>query len=197
MADFRYAQERDRPRYRRGDEEWSERGRGDRHAWRSDEGGAFGWGRDERRDADPRAIASRERNWQRRRQDERFHNYDSRREFPINETSRLIASNKVEGTPVYSRRGGDRLGNIYNFMVDKRSGRVEYAILAFGGFLGMGQNYFPLPWEMLTYDTREDGYVVDIDPRELDRAPSYRRGEEPRYDEEYGRYVSNYWGMTY
>ena len=135
-----------------------------------------------------------ERERERRRRDERFHNYDSRREFPINETSRLIASNKVEGTPVYSRRGGHRLGSIYNFMVDKRSGRVEYAVLAYGGFLGMGQDYFPLPWDMLTYDTREDGYVVDIDERELERAPRYRRGEEPRYDEEYARTVGGYWG---
>ncbi|HEY0325677.1 MAG TPA: PRC-barrel domain-containing protein, partial [Allosphingosinicella sp.] len=47
--------------------------------------------------------------------------------MPINETDRLIASNKVEGTAVYGL-DGDRLGSIYNFMVDKHSGKVEYAV---------------------------------------------------------------------
>ena len=68
------------------------------------------------------------------------------------ETDRLIASNKVEGTAVYNRQG-ERLGSIYNFMVDKRSGQVEYAVLSFGGFLGIGEDYYPLPWKALTYDT--------------------------------------------
>ena len=60
------------------------------------------------------------------------------------ETDRLIASNKVEGTAV-SNRQGERLGSVYNFMVDKRSGHVEYAVLSFGGFLGIGDSYYPLP----------------------------------------------------
>jgi hypothetical protein len=59
-------------------------------------------------------------------------------------TDRLIASDKVEGTAVYNRQG-ERLGEVYNFMVDKRSGRVAYAVMSFGGFLGMGQSYHPLP----------------------------------------------------
>jgi sporulation protein YlmC with PRC-barrel domain len=70
----------------------------------------------------------------------------------IDETDRLIASNKVEGTAVYNRRG-EKLGSVYNFMVDKRSGKVEYAIMSFGGFLGMGDSYHPLPWNVLTSDT--------------------------------------------
>ena len=60
------------------------------------------------------------------------------------ETDRLIASDKVEGTAVYNRQG-ERLGSIYNFMVDKRSGQVEYAVMSFGGFLGIGDSYHPLP----------------------------------------------------
>ena len=55
----------------------------------------------------------------------------------IEETHRLIASNKVEGTAVYNRQG-EKLGSVHNFMVDKRSGKVEYAVMSFGGFLGMG-----------------------------------------------------------
>src|SRR3546814_13916098 len=68
------------------------------------------------------------------------------------ETNRLIASNKVEGTAVYNRQG-ERLGSVYNFMVNKREGTVEYAVMSFGGFLGIGESYHPLPWKVLTYDT--------------------------------------------
>ena len=68
------------------------------------------------------------------------------------ETDRLIASNKVDGTAVYNRQG-ERLGSVYNFMVDKRSGQVEYAVMSFGGFLGIGDSYHPLPWKSLKYDT--------------------------------------------
>ena len=61
-------------------------------------------------------------------------------DIATDETDRLIASNKVEGTAVYNSEG-EKLGSIYNFMVDKRSGRVEYAVLQFGGFLGLGSDY--------------------------------------------------------
>ena len=66
----------------------------------------------------------------------------------IDETGRLIASNKVEGTAVYNRQG-ERLGSVYNFMVDKISGQVAYAVMSFGGFLGIGDSYHPLPWKSL------------------------------------------------
>ena len=63
----------------------------------------------------------------------------------IEETRRLIASSKVEGTPVFNRTG-EHLGSVYNFMVDKISGQVAYAVMSFGGFLGIGGSYHPLPW---------------------------------------------------
>ena len=78
------------------------------------------------------------------------------------ETDELIASNKVEGTDVYNRQG-EHLGTVYNFMVGKRSGQVAYAVMSFGGLLGMGESYHPLPWNALTYDTNQGGYVVDLD----------------------------------
>jgi hypothetical protein len=80
------------------------------------------------------------------------------------ETPRLIASDKVEGTPVYDGTGR-HLGTVHNFMVDKVSGQVAYAVLSFGGFLGFGEAYHPLPWNALTYSVELGGYVVDIDPR--------------------------------
>jgi hypothetical protein len=123
----------------------------------------------------------------------------SRASSPVekDETTDLIASNKVEGTAVYNRQG-DKLGEVYNFMVGKRSGRVAYAIMSFGGFLGIGQKYHPLPWDVLTYDTGKKGYVVDADKERLIAAPSYQAGEEPFSEPEYGRHVRDYWssGLT-
>lgn len=100
--------------------------------------------------------------------------------LPMDETSRLIASNKVEGTAVYGREG-KKLGTIHNFMVDKRSGQVEYAVLRHGGgFLGLSESYCPLPWDMLTYDMREEGYRVDLTEDELEDRPNYDRDSRPQ-----------------
>jgi sporulation protein YlmC with PRC-barrel domain len=109
----------------------------------------------------------------------------------------LIASNKVEGTAVYNRQG-EKLGEVYNFMVGKRSGEVAYAIMSFGGFLGIGQKYHPLPWNALIYDTSKKGYVVDADKERLMGALNYAAGEEPFSHPEYGRQVKDYWssGLT-
>jgi len=115
----------------------------------------------------------------------------------MNETDhRLIASNRVEGTAVYNRQG-EKLGSVHHFMVDKRSGKVEYAVMSFGGFLGMGDSYHPLPWNMLSYDTNQEGYVVDLDKRVLQQAPSYQPDQEPRFDRAYGEEVYGYYRVPY
>lgn len=108
----------------------------------------------------------------------------------------LIASDRVEGTAVYNR-GGERLGTIENFMVDKRSGQVEYAVMSFGGFLGIGHDHYPLPWKMLNYDPAQSGYVVDLAKEKLEGAPSYAKETEPKYDQGYGRSVHDYYGLGY
>jgi sporulation protein YlmC with PRC-barrel domain len=108
----------------------------------------------------------------------------------------LIASDRVEGTAVYNRQG-ERLGRISNFMVDKRSGQVRYAVLSFGGFLGMGNDHYPLPWSMLTYDTAQGGYVIDLARELLDNAPRHTADARPAYDEDYGRNVYQYYGLIY
>jgi sporulation protein YlmC with PRC-barrel domain len=112
------------------------------------------------------------------------------------ETQRLIASNKVEGTSVYNQQG-EKLGSIYNFMVDKMSGEVEYAVLSFGGLFGMGSDYYPLPWDVLTYDTDQGGYVVNLDKSVLEKAPRYSADQEPAFDQDYGRQVYGYYGVDY
>lgn len=110
------------------------------------------------------------------------------------ETSDLIASDKVEGTAVYNR-SGDRLGTVHHFMVGKRSGKVAYAVMSFGGLLGMGESYHPLPWETLTYDTNQGGYVVNVSREQLQGAPYYTGSETPDWtDPTYGRRVRDYYG---
>ncbi|HWH17005.1 MAG TPA: PRC-barrel domain-containing protein [Allosphingosinicella sp.] len=121
---------------------------------------------------------------------------DDRDGLPVDETSRLIASNKVEGTAVYGS-DGRRLGSIYNFMVDKRSGKVEYAVMSYGGVLGMGTRYYPLPWRVLTYDTRQGGYRVPMEENDLRDAPSFDRSSEPRFDRSYGEHVHGWYGLDY
>jgi sporulation protein YlmC with PRC-barrel domain len=113
------------------------------------------------------------------------------------ETRDLIASSKVEGTAVYDSEG-DRLGTITSFMVDKRSGQAEYAVMQFGGFLGIGADYYPVPWRMLSYSTDHGGYVVDLDKDTLADAPRYGNDDEaPQYDSEYNQQVYTFYGVNY
>ncbi|TFI57547.1 PRC-barrel domain containing protein [Sphingomonas parva] len=112
------------------------------------------------------------------------------------ETSDMIASDKVEGTTVYNQ-SGDRLGTVKHFMVGKRDGKVRYAVMSFGGFLGMGNRYYPLPWNALTYDDRQGGYVVNLTRDQIEQAPSYEDGQEPTYDRSYGQRVYGYYGFAY
>ena len=89
----------------------------------------------------------------------------------------LIASDRVEGTAV-RRPNGDKIGHIERLMIDKVTGKVSYAILSFGGFLGMGTSLLPLPWARLTYNTAFEAYQLDIDDDELRRAPSFRADKD-------------------
>jgi hypothetical protein len=110
------------------------------------------------------------------------------------ETGDLISSDKVEGTAVYNR-GGEKLGSIHSVMIDKRSGKVAYAVMSFGGFLGIGDRYHPLPWSVLTYEPSQGGYVVDLDQSMLEGAPSYSTAEMPDWnDREWSRQVQDYYG---
>lgn len=113
----------------------------------------------------------------------------------IEETDRLIASDKVEGTKVYNRQG-DKLGSIMNFMVDKRTGKAEYAVMEFGGILGIGNEYYPIPWEMLHYEPAQGGYVVDITREKLDKAPHFR-DRNTAFDHAFGQSVFGHYGLGY
>jgi hypothetical protein len=113
---------------------------------------------------------------------------------PSDTRGRLIAASKVNGTSVYNRVG-EKLGSIYDVMLNKQSGKAEYAVMSFGGFLGIGDRYHPLPWTVLNYDPAQGGYVVDIDRDRLEGAPSYAADESALWDDPaYGRRVSDYYG---
>lgn len=91
------------------------------------------------------------------------------------ETGTLIGSDKVEGTAVYGR-DNEKIGEIERVMIEKTSGRVSYAVLGFGGFLGIGNDHYPLPWNSLKYDTDVGGYRVGVTEEQLNGAPRYASG---------------------
>jgi hypothetical protein len=113
------------------------------------------------------------------------------------DTGDLISSAKVEGTKVFGS-DGEELGTIHHFMVGKRDGKARYAVMSYGGFLGMNEHYYPLPWDALTYNEDCEGYVVDIDRDRLrdDKAPSFHRDEEPEWNAEFDRVVRIYYFGT-
>lgn len=94
----------------------------------------------------------------------------------------LISTRRVEGTAVYSKQG-DRLGTVRSIMLDKSSGEAAYAIMSFGGFLGLGALGHPLPWDMLTYSEERDGYVVDMTREQIEQAPTFDFDHEGRLRE--------------
>ncbi len=113
---------------------------------------------------------------------------------PTDTTGRLIAASKVNGTNVYNP-AGDKLGSVYDVLIDKVSGKAEYAVMSFGGFLGIGDKYHPLPWNILKYDENQGGYVVDIDRTRLQGAPSYDATDPLAWgDATWGRRVDDYYG---
>lgn len=110
------------------------------------------------------------------------------------ETHSLIGSDKVEGTSV-RRPNGDKIGEIERIMIDKRSGKVAYAVMSFGGFLGMGEDYYPVPWDKLHYNTTLDAYELDITEDQLRGAPSYKAGTDFDWSEAGGgKRVYDYYG---
>ncbi|WAT17274.1 PRC-barrel domain-containing protein [Aurantiacibacter sp. MUD11] len=122
--------------------------------------------------------------------------FDRSRPVERDEADNLISSSKVEGTKVFST-DGEEIGKIDHLMIGKRSGRVEYSVMSFSGFLGMGESHFPVPWDALDYDVTKDGYVVNIDKSQLREAPSYAPSETPTFTDNFGRQVFSYYGVMY
>lgn len=105
----------------------------------------------------------------------------------------LIAAERVNGTNVYNLKG-EKLGHVEDIMIDKVTGKAIYAVMSFGGFLGMGEKQHPLPWSTLKYDQQQGGYVVDLDRKLLEGAPTYE-GEDFTWTSDYGRRVDKYYNV--
>jgi sporulation protein YlmC with PRC-barrel domain len=88
----------------------------------------------------------------------------------------LILSSRVISKPVFDR-SGTRLGHVDDLSIEKVGGRVIYGIMSFGGFLGIGEKFHPVPWSLLDYDIERDGFTVPLEPSLLKAAPSYDREE--------------------
>ena len=113
------------------------------------------------------------------------------------ETISLIGSDKVEGTAVY---GADRqkIGSIERVMIDKMSGKVSYAVLSFGGFLGIGDDHYPLPWQSLKYDSGLGGYVTGVTRTQLEGAPRYSNDNTWNWgDAARAKSVNDYYGTPF
>jgi hypothetical protein len=108
----------------------------------------------------------------------------------------MISSEDVHGTNVY---GPDKakIGDVDHILIDKMTGRVGYAVISFGGFLGLGHSHYPIPWAALKYDTDLDGYLTRITESQLKDAPAFSddsftgRNDETKIHQHYG--ASPYW----
>lgn len=83
-----------------------------------------------------------------------------------------IQASRVIGTSVYNT-AGDSIGTIEDVMLDKTSNGIMFAVIGFGGFLGIGEKYHAIPWSALDYNTDKDGYVVPFTKEQLQAAPAY------------------------
>jgi len=114
-----------------------------------------------------------------------------------NETGTLIGSDKVEGTAVYGA-DSNKIGSIERVMIDKISGKVSYAVLGFGGFLGIGNDHYPLPWQSLKYDTKLGGYRTGVTETQLRGAPKYGNDNDWNWgDTTRTRAVNEYSGVPF
>jgi sporulation protein YlmC with PRC-barrel domain len=99
--------------------------------------------------------------------------------------TRAILASKVKGTAVYNS-AGDKIGHVEDIVLDKKSDSIMFAALGFGGVLGMGEKYAPVPWSLLDYNTDKGGYVVPMSEDIIKKAPSYELSDLTKSDGEFG-----------
>jgi len=107
----------------------------------------------------------------------------------------LIGSDKVEGTAVYGAYE-KKIGKTERVMIDKITGKVAYAVLSFGGFMGMGEDYYPMPWSTLKYDTNLGGYRVNLTKNQLEKAPKYSKSTDWNWNRDNERRVHDYYKVA-
>ena len=106
----------------------------------------------------------------------------------------LVSSRDVDGTAVYSQ-DSTHIGSIDHLMIDKQTGKVAYAVMGFGGFLGIGEEHYPIPWNALKYDTRLNGFVTHISAQDVKGAPDLPR--EWYADREWERRTHDHYGVQH
>jgi sporulation protein YlmC with PRC-barrel domain len=110
------------------------------------------------------------------------------------EPTNLIAGSKVTGTDVFNK-DAEIVGKVHDMTLDKRSGQIVYVVISFGGLLGLGENYYPIPWRLLVYSPALRGYVVDLTRAQIAASPGYADGQDPNASPEIlGSEAEGYWG---
>jgi len=106
----------------------------------------------------------------------------------------VLSASTLAGDRVRNSAGED-LGKVNEIMIDISSGRVAYAVLSFGGFLGMGDKLFALPWSVLTIDEDKKCFVLDIDKKRLEKAPGFDKDNWPDMaDNTWATNIYSYYG---
>ena len=106
----------------------------------------------------------------------------------------VMSAHTLEGNSVVNRQG-ETLGEIQDIMIDVPSGRVGYAVLSFGAFLGMGDKLFAIPWSVLTLDADNERFILDVPKERLDSAPGFDKDHWPSMaDQRWGTEIHSYYG---
>jgi sporulation protein YlmC with PRC-barrel domain len=108
----------------------------------------------------------------------------------------LMGANTLDGNDVYNTKDED-LGDIKEIMLDMATGRVAYAVLSYGGFLGMGDKLFAVPWSALKLDTVNKRFVLDVEQDRLKSAPGFDKDHWPDMaDQAWTKQVHDYYGVA-
>jgi sporulation protein YlmC with PRC-barrel domain len=109
---------------------------------------------------------------------------------------RVLSAGTLAGDKVRNSAGDD-LGKIEELMIDVPSGRVAYAVLSFGGFLGMGNKLFAVPWNALSLDEDEHEFILNVDRQVLENAPGFDKDNWPDMaDPNWGSQIYAHYGHT-
>jgi sporulation protein YlmC with PRC-barrel domain len=109
----------------------------------------------------------------------------------------LMGADTLMGNDVYNHKDED-LGDIKEIMLDMRTGRVSYAVLSFGGFLGMGEKLFAVPWNALTLDTKNQRFVLNVEKERLKQAPGFDKDKWPNMaDQAWAKEIYSYYGIPF
>ncbi|QRX82428.1 PRC-barrel domain-containing protein [Glaciimonas sp. PAMC28666] len=106
----------------------------------------------------------------------------------------VLGADTLIGNDVCNQSGED-LGDIKELMIDTRTGKVNYAVLSFGGFLGMGEKLFAVPWSVLKLDSVNERFILDVDKDRLKSAPGFDKDHWPDMaDQSWSSEIDTYYG---